>query len=97
MEYIRSTWVEYATDTYRSTVQADADVPVFDPWLLVKFVKLKFFEAKGLNTEAVKSDFLLTLTSTTGKDKGAPILSLAPRVQSILLGPYSVPDGSWPI
>jgi hypothetical protein len=97
MEYVRSTWVEYGAGTYRDTVQSDADVPVFDPWLLVKFVKLKFFEAKGLNTEAVKSDFLLTLTSTTGKDKGAPILSLAPRVRSILIGPYSVPDGNWPV
>lgn len=97
MEYVRTTWVEYATDTYRDTIQADSDVPVFDPWLLVKYLKLKFFESKGLNTEAVKSDFLLTLTSTTGKDKGAPILSLAPRLRSILIGPYSVPDGNWPV
>ncbi len=97
MEYVRATWVNYGTDLYRDSVQADADVPVFDPWLLIKFLKLKFFEAKGLNTEAVKSDFLLTLTSTTGKDKGAPILSLAPRLRSILIGPYSVPDGNWPV
>jgi hypothetical protein len=99
MEYIKKTWVETpgSPATYQDSVTVDAQTPLIDCWLLVKLVKLRFFEAKGLSTDAVLKDFLTVFTTLTGKEKGAPVLNMAPRVRSILIGPYSVPDGNWPI
>jgi len=63
--------------------------------LLVKFVKFKFYELKGFQTTGVNADFLRVFNNLTGKDTGAKILSLSPKVTSQYLGPWSVPDGSW--
>jgi hypothetical protein len=30
-----------------------------------------------------------------GKNKGAPVLTLAPRARSMLIGINNIPDGSW--
>jgi hypothetical protein len=99
MEYISKDWVETpgTPDTYTDSVTTDAQIPLIDCWLMVAYIKLKFYEAKGLSTDALLRDFMNVFTTLTGKEKGAPILNMAPRVRSILLGPYSIPDGNWPI
>lgn len=98
LEYIKNTWIETtgpSSGTYGSRITSDNDVPLLDFWLLVKFLKYKFWSAKGFDTTAYKEDFLLVFDSITGKDKGAPILSLAPRAAPLLVGYHSIPDGSW--
>lgn len=98
-EYISKYWVssETAPDNVFDSdmVKADGDIIGYNPWLVVKYVKLKFYELKGFNTTGVQGDFMRVFNSLTGKDTGAPILSLAPRPLSQYLGPWSVPDGSW--
>jgi hypothetical protein len=94
MEYITKFWVQNGA-TFADMITQDSDVVRFNPWLMIKFVKLKFYELKGFPTGGVQGDFLRIFNSVTGKDVGAKILSLSPRYSSQYLGPWSVPDGSW--
>lgn len=99
MEYISNYWVSGASDTEPTgdTITSDSDILWYEPWLLVKFVKLKFYELKGFNTKSVETDFMRVFNSLTGKDTGAEKLSLAPQVQTPYVGPWSIPDGSWAV
>lgn len=96
MEYITSHWVTNATAPLTADIiTRDSDILEYNQWLLVKFVKLKFCELKGLPTKGVAGDFMRIFQSLTGKDTGAKILSLAPTAASPYLGTQSIPDGSW--
>lgn len=95
MEYINSNWVLHADTTYGNMVTLNTDTVLYDPWLVIAYIKLKFYELKGFDTGGVGGDFIRIFNSLTGKDKGAPKLSLAPRFPTMYIGPQSVPDGSW--
>ena len=97
MEYIADTWLKSATiqNTYYSSVQNDDDILLLDPWIMTAYLKLKYWEAKGLNTTAYTKDFLGTWEARIGKNKGAPMLTLAPRARTMLIGINNIPDGSW--
>lgn len=94
MEYMSSAWVLDGT-TSAEMVTTDTSVVQYDPWLVIKFIKLKFYQLKGFDTTGVLADFTRIFDSLTGKDIGAPILSLNIRSPSMFIGPWSVPDGSW--
>ncbi len=98
MEYVSKNWVITNDDT--GAVPTDmatkaGDIIQFNPWLVVKYVKLKFYELKGFNQDSSRADFMRMYLSLTGKDKGAPKLSLAPIYPPLFIGPWSIPDGSW--
>ena len=96
MEYVKKNWVLDVTSSVETDMIAhDGDQLLYNPWLLVKFVKFKFMELKGLPSKGAQSDFMRIFNSLTGKDTGGKILSLAPTVTSPYLGPWSVQDGSW--
>ena len=96
MEYVSKNWVVDPTNEALSDmITLDGQTLMYNPWLLVKFVKFKFYELKGFQTTGVNADFLRVFNNLTGKDTGAKILSLSPKVTSQYLGPWSVPDGSW--
>jgi hypothetical protein len=99
LEYIIKNWLitspPDAAPYESDMIQLDSDVLRYDPWLLVKYVKFKFYELKGFDTTSVQADFMRMFNTLTGKDTGAPILSLAPQGVSMYIGPWSVPDGSW--
>lgn len=97
MEYVSNTWLKDANlaNTYYSEVENDTDLVLLDPWVLSAYLKLKYWEAKGLNTTAYTKDFLGTWESRIGKNKGAPMLTLAPRARTMLIGINNIPDGSW--
>lgn len=100
MEYISAYWVATAaapTAPSQDTVILDTDIVWYDPWLMVKFLKFKFYDLKGFNTNGVRADFTRIFDSLTGKDTGAEKLSLAPRMQTPYVGPWSIPDGSWSV
>jgi len=96
-EYVSKNWVLTGGGTPTDMVVLDTDIVQYEPWLINKYVKLKFYELKGFNTAGVQSDFQRIFDSLTGKDVGAPILNLSPRPTSQYLGPWSVPDGSWAV
>ena len=96
MEYISKNWIKTGlSQTPTDMIVTDGDVLEYNPWLLIKFVKFKFYELKGFTTTGVQADFMRIFQSLTGKDTGAKILSLSPKVTSQYIGPWSVPDGSW--
>ena len=97
MEYVADTWVQSATqqNTYYNSIQSDEDLILFDQWVISAYLKLKYWEAKGLDTSAYSKDFLSTWEARIGKNKGAPVLTLAPRARSLLIGINNIPDGSW--
>lgn len=97
MEYISKYWVsvDAGSDPTKTMIDADEDVLHYNPWLLVKFVKFKFYELKGFDTTGTSGDFMRVYNSLIGKDVGGAILSLAPQSIPPMLGPWSVPDGSW--
>ena len=94
MEYVVKNWVN-SGGSMTDMITQDGDILSYEPWLLIKFVKFKFYELKGFNTTGVNADFMRVFNNLTGKDTGAKILSLSPQVQSQYIGPWSVPDGSW--
>jgi hypothetical protein len=99
MEYIQTNWVshlnEFGAQEDVDMIVADGDVLRYNPWLLVKFVKFKFYELKGFETAGVNGDFMRVFNNLTGKDTGAQKLSLAPIYTSPYVGPWSIPDGNW--
>lgn len=97
MEYVADTWLKSSTqiNTYFNMVQADEDLIMFDPWVISAYLKLKYWEAKGLDTTAYAKDFVSVWEARIGKNKGAPVLTLAPRARSMLIGINNIPDGSW--
>jgi hypothetical protein len=97
MEYISNHWLQSATEnnTTYGEVESDTNLILLDPWIVSSYLKLKFREAKGLDTTSFKSDFIQLFWSRTGKNKGAPTLTLAPRSRTMLIGVNSIPDGSW--
>lgn len=94
MEYVTNDWVQ-SGQVFKDMVTLDGDIVRYNPWLMIKFTKLKFYELKGFPTAGPQGDFIRVFNSLTGKDTGAKILSLSPRHTSEYLGPWSVPDGSW--
>lgn len=99
LEYNSRFWVATPAsdpvDLYTDRITLDTDIIAFNPWLVTRFIKLKFYELKGLPTGGVNSDFMRIFQSLTGKDAGARILSLNHSPSSMLLGYGSIPEGSW--
>lgn len=99
LEYNSRFWVATPGSSpivlYTDKVTLDTDIVALNPWLVVRFVKLKFYELKGLPTGGVNTDFMRIFQSLTGKDSGARVLSLNHSRGSNLLGPGSIPEGSW--
>jgi hypothetical protein len=94
MEYIQTNWV-LNEGVEVDMIISDGDVLRYNPWLLVKFVKFKFYELKGFDTAGVNGDFMRVFNNLTGKDTGAQKLSLSPVYTSPYVGPWSIPDGNW--
>lgn len=97
MEYVSDGWAQDAStaNTFYSSPHRDDDLVLFDPWVISAYLKLKFWEAKGLDTTAYAKDFVGVWEARIGKSKGAPVLTLAPRARTMLIGVNNIPDGSW--
>lgn len=96
-EYISDGWIQKFDDpdAYLSEITNDQDMPLFDKYLLVKYLKLKLWQAKGLNTNAYQVDFARMYDALTSTDKDAPVLSLHQRYGYRYLSDYNVPEGNW--
>jgi hypothetical protein len=94
-EYISRNWLQEQgqTSANRDTVGAGSDICILDPLLSIKFLKLKFLQAKGFDYSAAAMEFDTLLASRIGKSVGAPILS-ASRTRGGM--PYLSTYGSTP-
>lgn len=95
-QYISRNWVQPAgttsVDDRTDTASAFADVVLFEPILIIKFLKLRLLEAKGFDTTAAVGQFLTAFNSWTGKDVAAPILRMARSRVFPYLGWRNIPE-----
>ena len=89
-EYIGRNWVQEAGGgNLRDTVGTGSDVVLYEPILIIKFLKAKFLEAKGFDASAARLEFENMMNSRTGKDTGAAILSASNNSRGFpFLHPY---------
>ena len=92
-EYISRNWLQEqgASEPNRDTVGTGSDICILDPLLMIKFLKLKFLQAKGLDSQAAAMEFDTLLASRIGKSTGAPILSASRGSRAF---PYLSPYGN---
>ena len=98
-EYVSRCWVQDSTDPSQcqDRVKTGADTPLFDRTLLSRYLKVKFLEAKGLDTAKAQADLNQMFDSLGSHDKGAPVLSAGRGCSGYpyLDGFWSVPDSGY--
>lgn len=93
-DYVSRGWAieggsDPATPVYTDTLETAADIPLFEPILFVKALKLAFLQAKGFDTTKAQDDYNAALEAWASKDRPAPTLNLNSRT-----GPhYRMLDG----
>ena len=94
--YMSQNWVQSGSNpnVRIALIQSDNDSPLFDFWLMVKFLKLKFWQAKGLDTTTYTQDFQRLLNTLIGQDVGGQELYLSGCRSDAFMG-GNVPEGSW--
>ena len=93
-EYVSRCWVidSTAPDQCQDRVKSGADTPLFDRTLLSRYLKVKFLEAKSLDTTKAQADLNQMFESLGSHDKGAPVLSAGGG-----RGAYPYLDGFWSV
>ena len=91
-EYQSRNWVIDSSDgtTKVQTCNDGADIPLFDKTLISRYLKVKWLEAKGLDSTKAQADLNQCFGLKTERDKGAPILNVSSR-RSGGLGNMNVP------
>jgi hypothetical protein len=95
--YISRYWVAVAgstTGTKFAPTQTD-DIILFEPILMIKFLKLRYLEAKGFDTTAAVGQFLTMFQAWTGKDVSAPVLNMARSRYFPYLGYRNIPETNY--
>ena len=90
-EYMSRFWVREQGQSVnnRETVGSGSDLVMYDPLLTIKFLKLKFLQAKGLPAGDAAMEFETMLESRIGKSEGAPVLNASHRSRGYpYLSPY---------
>lgn len=95
LDYITENWVLGNKGIRKPRVGMGSDQVMHDAWLLVKFLKFKYLDLKGLGTEGVQNEFNALLMLHIGKDRGNKVLSLVPRPETMYIGGQSIPQGNW--
>ncbi len=82
-EYMSRNWVvEAATvgtqnPVYTDKVTASGDLILFDPILISRFLKLRFREARGMESQGAQNEFLQMFAQATGQDVAGDNLNVA--------------------
>jgi hypothetical protein len=89
-EYISRNWAEDPGSGLRKdSVTVGSDIVLYEPIMMVKFLRLKFLSARGFDTAAAAIEFQTIFDSRTGKDAGAQILNASNNARGFpYLSPY---------
>jgi hypothetical protein len=92
-EYISRNWVVTAgaSPVRQDTVISGTDIVLYDPLLIIKFLKLKWLQAKNLPANDAAMDFDRLFNGRVGKDTGASVLSAGTSVGFPYLNMRNVP------
>jgi hypothetical protein len=95
-QYISRNWVQPAgttdPDLRTDTAAAFDSIVLFEPILIIKFLGLRFMEAKGFDTTAKVGQFLTMFNAWTGKDVASPVLRMARSRVFPYLGYRNIPE-----
>jgi hypothetical protein len=96
-EYINRNWVKEAGGLAQDAVTLSSDFVLYEPILIIKFLKAKWLEAKGFDSSSARLEMDNMFQSLTGKDTGAQILSAGRnRGGYPYLSPlYNTPDSGY--
>jgi hypothetical protein len=91
--YMSNAWVDTNGEgIYTQLVVNNGDIPQYDWMLLVKYLKVKMWQARGLDTTAYQNDFNNYFDTLVAKDLCAPILNLTrASYNDYLLGISNIP------
>lgn len=95
-EYVSGRWVRDSSGTPKAGFTADEDTFVFDCELMIAGLRLKWREAKGLDSVIAAGEFAKLLALTKAQDRPARTLSLAPRYSEGLITGNNLPDSGYP-
>jgi hypothetical protein len=98
-EYISRNWVLEAgvAGTRKDLVSVGSDTVLYEPIMIIKFLKVKWLDAKGFDSTAARMDFDSMYSGRVGRDTGAPILNAGAGVRwpPYLNAWYNVPDSGY--
>lgn len=83
-------WVNTGDQAYADNCKLSSDIVLHDPTLISRYLKMKFLEAVGFDTQKATDDFNLVLENRQAKDRSAPILNTG---RPGAIGPYRLIDG----
>ena len=93
--YISKNWVRAEDGTYKDTITAGTDVPLFDNTLLKAGLKMRLWGIKGFDTTLLSSEYNYELQAEIGQNQGAPVIQLSGTDGFHYIDASNVPDGSW--
>jgi hypothetical protein len=93
-EYISRNWAASAGGLPQDSVALSSDFVLYEPILIIKYLKCKWLEAKGFDSSSARLEFDNMFLSRTGKDVGAEIVSAGRNRRGYpYLNPlYNTPD-----
>ena len=94
-EYRSQGWARAADGTVKNSFTVDTDTCIYPDRLIVLNTKLKYWEAKGFDTQAIYRDYLTELETAMAQDVSGANLSFAPRPGSVLIGWDNLPDSGY--
>lgn len=96
-EYVSKFWIVAANGTAptKQLFTVDTDTTIFPDPLMRATIKLKYLEAKGLDTTAAFRDWEAQRDIAIADDAGSATLSLNPRPGEILIGWRNIPDSRY--
>lgn len=97
-EYVSNLWVipTGGTEGTKSTFTLDTDLFVFPDDLMRAGLKYYFLRAKKLDFGIELAEFEKIRSIRHAQDVPVPSVNMAPQSAELLVGPWSIPDGSWP-
>jgi len=94
-EYTSKYWARDASGTPKAAFTLDSDTCIYPDRLMVLGLKKKYFEVKGFDVTAYTRDYEMQISIAKVADQGAPTLSFAPRVSTVLIGWENIPDSNY--
>jgi hypothetical protein len=96
-EYQSKYWIlaTGAASVSKQAFTVDTDTTIFPDPLMRLLIKLKYLEAKGLDTTAAYRDYMNQLDLGKAHDAGSPTLNQAPRPAQVLIGWDNIPDANY--
>lgn len=94
-EYVSNGWATSSSGTAQTSFTADTDTCIFPDRLMVTALKLKFWQVKGFDTFAFQRDYDMQLGLAKSNDAGSLDLSMAPKVNQVLITWGNIPDSGY--